>query len=332
MEVIQVDQLAKTFLVREKESGLRASVRSLVRPRSRQVHAVRGITFEVDEGERIAFIGPNGAGKSTTIKMLIGILHPTGGRAQVLGWIPWEDRQRLAYEIGSVFGQKSQLWYHLPAADSFDRLPLLRGWDLAQVMTLYGVVAFGFGGATVVCGNAFRVAQIITSGDLDYYLVLPADPLLHLLVSRMSLPAWGDLSFGLAMFLIAVPGRWRSLPLFLLLGLAAGLIIVAFGVLVGSLAFWVGNAENFAAQATNALISFSLYPADIFPGLVRVLLYVLIPSALIGSVPAGLLADFGWGRLAGLLGFTVAISLAARFVFARGMRRYESGNLVRVRG
>ena len=122
MEVIQVDQLAKTFLVREKESGLRASVRSLVRPRSRQVHAVRGITFEVDEGERIAFIGPNGAGKSTTIKMLIGILHPTGGRAQVLGWIPWEDRQRLAYEIGSVFGQKSQLWYHLPAADSFDLL------------------------------------------------------------------------------------------------------------------------------------------------------------------------------------------------------------------
>ena len=214
----------------------------------------------------------------------------------------------------------------------FNRLPTLRGWDFDQVVSLYGIVAFGFGGATIVCGNAFRVAQIISSGDLDYYLVLPADPLVHLLVSRMSLPSWGDMSFGLVVFLVAVPGRWRSLPLFLLLGVAAGLIVVAFGVLAGSLAFWIGNAENLAAQATNALISLSLYPADILPGLVRVLLYVLIPAAFVGSVPAGLLADFGWDRLAGLLGFAAAIVLLARLVFSRGMRRYESGNLVRVRG
>jgi ABC-2 type transport system ATP-binding protein len=76
----------------------------------------------VDEGERVAFIGPNGAGKSTTIKMLVGILYPTSGQAQVLGKTPWRKRQRLAYEIGAVFGQKSQLWYHLPPQDSFDLL------------------------------------------------------------------------------------------------------------------------------------------------------------------------------------------------------------------
>ena len=68
----------------------------------------------------------------------------------------------------------------------FNRLPTLRGWDLAGVMTLHGIVAFGFGAATVVCGNAFLVARVIASGDLDYYLALPADPLVHLLVSRMS--------------------------------------------------------------------------------------------------------------------------------------------------
>jgi ABC-2 type transport system permease protein len=103
-------------------------------------------------------------------------------------------------------------------------------------------------------------------------------------------------------------------------------------VITGSLAFWVGNSENFAAQAANALISFSLYPADIFPAIVRLLLYVLIPSALIGSVPAGLLAEFGWGRLAWLLGSAAAFAILARVVFVRGMRRYESGNLVRARG
>ena len=77
----------------------------------------------------MAFIGPNGAGKSTTIKMLVGILYPTSGQAQVLGRTPWRERQRLAYEIGAVFGQKSQLWYHLPAADSFDLLARIYGLD-----------------------------------------------------------------------------------------------------------------------------------------------------------------------------------------------------------
>ncbi len=80
--------------------------------------AVAGIDLEIAQGEAVAFIGPNGAGKSTTIKMLTGILHPTEGAAQVLGLVPWRQRQRLALEIGTVFGQRSQLWFHLPAGDT----------------------------------------------------------------------------------------------------------------------------------------------------------------------------------------------------------------------
>jgi ABC-2 type transport system ATP-binding protein len=122
LTVIQVDHLSKTFITKEKQPGLRGSVRALFRPIRRETRAVKDITFSVDEGERVAFIGPNGAGKSTTIKMLVGILYPTSGQAQVLGKTPWRKRQRLAYEIGAVFGQKSQLWYHLPPQDSFDLL------------------------------------------------------------------------------------------------------------------------------------------------------------------------------------------------------------------
>ncbi len=122
MPVIQIQQLTKTFSIREKQAGLRGSIRSLFRPVHRETQAVKPITFDVEEGERLAFIGPNGAGKSTTIKMLVGILYPTSGQAQVLGKIPWQERQKLAYEIGAVFGQKSQLWYHLPPADSFELL------------------------------------------------------------------------------------------------------------------------------------------------------------------------------------------------------------------
>ena len=82
--------------------------------------AVDGIDFSIAAGERVAFIGPNGAGKSTTLKMLTGILYPSDGQATVAGFTPWEQRQKLAYEIGIVFGQRSQLWYHLPVRDSFD--------------------------------------------------------------------------------------------------------------------------------------------------------------------------------------------------------------------
>ncbi|MBN1878317.1 MAG: ATP-binding cassette domain-containing protein [Anaerolineae bacterium] len=119
---ITVDTLSKIFMTTEKQSGLGNSVRALFRPTRREVTAVKAITFAVDTGERLAFIGPNGAGKSTTIKMLTGILYPTSGIAQVLGQTPWKERQSLAYQIGAVFGQKSQLWYHLPPADSFDLL------------------------------------------------------------------------------------------------------------------------------------------------------------------------------------------------------------------
>ncbi len=119
MPSIEVSNLHKTFRTKRKAEGLGGSVRSLVRPQYSSVEAVRGLTFQMEAGELLGFIGPNGAGKSTTIKMLTGILHPTGGDARVLGYVPWKERQKLAYHIGTVFGQRPQLWYHLPAIDTF---------------------------------------------------------------------------------------------------------------------------------------------------------------------------------------------------------------------
>jgi ABC-2 type transport system ATP-binding protein len=120
MSTVVVRNLQKTFYVKHKRAGLAGSVRSIFRPEVRTVEAVKGISFEVERGELLALIGPNGAGKSTTIKMLTGILYPTGGHAEVLGMVPWKDRRKLAYQISSVFGQKPQLWYHLPAIDTFN--------------------------------------------------------------------------------------------------------------------------------------------------------------------------------------------------------------------
>ncbi len=112
-------RLAKSFEARQKAAGMRGSLRALVRPVKRLVEAVREISFEMDQAELLGFIGPNGAGKSTTIKILTGILHPTSGHASVLDFVPWKQRQKLAFHIGTVFGQRPQLWYHLPAVDTF---------------------------------------------------------------------------------------------------------------------------------------------------------------------------------------------------------------------
>lgn len=119
MPAIQVTDLQKTFQSKRKAAGLRGSMRALVRPEYVTVEAVRKLSFQMDAGELLGFIGPNGAGKSTTIKMLTGILLPSDGQAQVLGYTPWKQRRQLAYHIGTVFGQRPQLWYHLPAIDTF---------------------------------------------------------------------------------------------------------------------------------------------------------------------------------------------------------------------
>jgi ABC-2 type transport system ATP-binding protein len=120
MLALRTRGLSKTFKVKRKEPGLGGSLRSLFRPQWETKPAVRGIDLDVEQGETVAFLGPNGAGKSTTIKMLTGILHPSSGEAEVLGLSPWRQRAELAYRIGAVFGQKSQLWYHLPPVDTFE--------------------------------------------------------------------------------------------------------------------------------------------------------------------------------------------------------------------
>lgn len=117
---IKVENLRKTFTLNKGWNFKRTST---------ELVAVDDISFTIPAGESVAFIGPNGAGKSTTIKMLTGILHPTSGKAQVLGYTPWLERSKLVYSIGALFGQRSQLWYHLPPQDTFELLARIYNLD-----------------------------------------------------------------------------------------------------------------------------------------------------------------------------------------------------------
>jgi len=144
MPAIEIKELSKTFVTKRKAAGLGGSLRAIFRPEYQTVEAVRGIKFELEAGERLGLIGPNGAGKSTTIKMLTGILFPSDGEASVLGYTPWKQRRQLAYHIGTVFGQRPQLWYHLPAIDTFTLFGKIYELDDEDVKKRIGFLSEAF--------------------------------------------------------------------------------------------------------------------------------------------------------------------------------------------
>jgi ABC-2 type transport system ATP-binding protein len=117
--VVEIRGLRKSYRVYQKQEGLRASLAGLFRREYRVVEAVRGIDLDVGAGEFVAFLGPNGAGKTTTLKLLSGVISPTGGQARVLGYVPWRRDDAYRRRFALVMGQKNQLWWDLPAQESF---------------------------------------------------------------------------------------------------------------------------------------------------------------------------------------------------------------------
>ena len=214
----------------------------------------------------------------------------------------------------------------------FARFPDVSGWGIRDVALLWAVAATAIGLSATLVGNCTRVATIIVQGQLDYYLGLPRDTLLHVLISRSGMAGWGDVLFGLLAY--AFFGRFDppTLALYVVLVATSLLIYTSFNVLAGSLGFWIGSAEATAFQAQQAAINFSLYPGAMFQGWIRVVLFTVIPAGFISHLPVDLLRSFDPWRMAALLGFAAFSVVAAAVVFRVGLRRYESGNLVMLRG
>ena len=116
---ITADRLSKTFKVKVRDPGLKGALRALLRPRYRDVHAVRDVTFAIEPGEIVGFLGPNGAGKTTTLKMLAGLLYPTSGRVAVAGFAPWSGGPAFKRRIALVLGNRQQLVWDLPPEETF---------------------------------------------------------------------------------------------------------------------------------------------------------------------------------------------------------------------
>ena len=210
----------------------------------------------------------------------------------------------------------------------FARYPEIGGWRLHDVLTLFGVVASGFGASAVFAGGVRDLARSIGEGELDSLLVQPKPVLLHAVASRTLASGWGDLATGVGMLWIAgalAPGMlgWTALAV-----ATSGTVFTASGVIVQSLAFWIDGMETLARQIWEFTLTFSLYPRPLFTGEIAFLLYTLLPAGFVGFLPAELVrapsVPLALAALAASLGWT----LLALFVFGRGLRRYASGNRI----
>src|SRR5262245_13238903 len=194
----------------------------------------------------------------------------------------------------------------------FTRFPVLHGWQISDVVTVWALTASSFGLAHAIYGNALHLAALIAQGQLDVWMLYPRALLSHMLLGRMNASSWGDALFGYVVYFVFVqPGLPHAL-LFVALSLSATLLFVGFSVLTGSLSFFLGNAAGLGEQWRNAMITFSTYPAILFDGAVKVLLFTLIPAGFVSYLPIQALRNLS------LLdaGLALAGALAVLFVGA----------------
>jgi len=213
----------------------------------------------------------------------------------------------------------------------FERFEEIRGWRIGDIAVLYGISAAGYGLAAVLAGGVQDLARHIEDGDLDPMLNLPRSVLVQAVAARTRSDGWGDVVTG--MILLAMSGHlhglaWLTAPLGVVV---AGVVFAASGVLLHSSAFWLGRVEGLARQASEFLITFSVYPPSLFGWQVKLLLFTVLPAGFISYLPTELVRSFDPGMLVMVLAGAAGYAILAWWVFERGLRRYASGSRFGVR-
>ena len=208
----------------------------------------------------------------------------------------------------------------------FRRVGSLNGWDRDRVLLLWAVLTTSAGLVLGLFSNARRVGRLAAEGDLDAALALPVPPLAHLLVRRVDTTNLGDLLFGVCLFFVACHPTPARTAIYLFAVATASTLFIGFLITIGSLAFFAGRNDA-ADLGFQALLMFASYPIDIFAGVAKAFLYVVIPAAFVAAVPARLVDDFNGGSALALAGVATAFALLGWTLFSAGLRRYTSGSV-----
>jgi viologen exporter family transport system permease protein len=212
----------------------------------------------------------------------------------------------------------------------FNRFNNVRGWGVNDMYVTFGILASAFGLVSLLFGNAFNLSDIIAKGRLDYYLSMPRPVLLHTIASRLIASGMGDFTYGFISYAMSGYLNWAGLLRFILATLLAATVFAAFLILVQSFAFWVGMMSNFSQLVLNAMLTFGIYPITLFDNYAKVILFTIIPAALMGAVPAEFITRFTWQSLTELLVGAIVLLFLAVTVFRIGLKRYESGSAIQV--
>lgn len=202
------------------------------------------------------------------------------------------------------------------------------GYTFQDVMFIWAAASSSFGLSRVIFGNVDRISRVIMTGELDNYLLQPRNVLLNVACSRTQVSAWGDFVYGYILLVLTNGFSFGGLGLFTLFTVLGGVFMSATAAAFHTLTFLLGNAERIAGMAFEGIINFCIYPDKIFTGFVRTLLYTAIPAGFITHIPLQLFRSFNAGTLALLILAAIGYALLAFWLFHRGLKKYESGNLI----
>jgi ABC-2 type transport system permease protein len=206
------------------------------------------------------------------------------------------------------------------------RVQTLRGWHLSDIELLFGVSAAGFGLMQAVAGGAVHLSRFVEDGTLEPMLTQPKPTLPYVLGCRSQASGFGDLLSGLAFVAHAGYLSWERAPFLSLALLASAITFTATCVTLFSLAFWVPRTQTFSRQLLDVVITFSLYPEPIFGGVLKLVLFTLLPAGFVSYLPASLVKDASWLTAAAVLGAAAGYAWLAWRIFHAGLARYSSGS------
>ncbi|MGD9643057.1 MAG: ABC-2 family transporter protein [Elusimicrobiales bacterium] len=202
------------------------------------------------------------------------------------------------------------------------------GVHFSEVMLLFAIASSSFGLFNIFFGGAQKLSQIIISGQLDVFLLYPKDPLFMSIISKSSLAAWGDLLFGCILAFAVLPRNISSALAFIYFSGVATIILASFSVIINSLTFYLGNAQEIHRTALMGLLSFSSYPETVFSGATKVILFSFLPVGLYLYLPLRAILRLDIASFALSSGIAAVFLLTAWLVFRGGIKRFESGNLI----
>ncbi len=208
----------------------------------------------------------------------------------------------------------------------FSNFNSIKGWTLSDIACLYGIVNGAYGIFSVFLGGSRYLARMIFEGDLDMLIVKPKNLLVQIMGSKSVSSGWGDIISSFIFLAFSKYITLANLPFLILFILTACIIITSFSIMMGSLAFWIGDSHTLSKQLFEFLLTFSNYPKSIYVGTVKVILLTVVPSGFIGFIPIEIIKNQSFSGVFYVVGFTAIYSYCASKIFYYGLRTYSSGN------